>query len=49
MAFDYSSFTERARTVVRKAFELSGNCGVAQLEPPILAVTVLQEGHQAKL
>ena len=45
MAFDYSSFTERARTVVRKAFELSGNCGVAQLEPPILAVTVLQEGR----
>ena len=45
MAFDYSSFTERARAAVRKAFELSGNCGVAQLEPPILAVTVLQEGR----
>ena len=45
MAYDYSVFTERARNVVRKAFELSGGCGVSSLEPPILAVTVLQEGR----
>ena len=45
MAYDYSSFTERARNVVRKSFEISRNCGVSSLEPPILAVTVLQEGR----
>ena len=45
MGYDYSDFTERARNVVRKAFELSRNCGISSLEPPILAVTVLQEGR----
>ena len=45
MAYDYSDFTERARNVVRRAFEVSRNCGVLSLEPPILAATVLQEGR----
>lgn len=44
MDIDYSLFTEKARTTLKKAFKMARDCQYALVEPQIMMVSLLQEG-----
>ena len=45
MNVDYSLFTEKARSTVKKAVQLARQCQYAQIEPQVLMVALVQEGR----
>ena len=45
MNVDYSLFTEKARSAVKKAVQLARQCQYAQIEPQVLMVALVQEGR----